>query len=270
MLLGFTGCETSPYNKQMPGPPADAASTAPYHGGLAAGEAASSRMAAPMPRERRGLGTEWGETRVSTVSDTSFQRRDGNRPAGTARLFYNDESGLERMMRYEGRKRRVYGMRDGAGGLISWGIDGEAGGLLPAYEAGDQLFVEGEKGSRYCIVAKNTSGRRIEVVFSVDGLDVLDGRPASYGKRGYVLGPKQKIEVDGFRKSMSEVAAFRFSSVQNSYAELRHGDTRNVGVIGVAVFQEGTQYVQPNPFYPTARDHRMVADPFPRGFADAP
>ena len=34
------------------------------------------------------------------------------------------------------------------------------------------------------------------------------------------------------------VAAFEFSGVGASYANLRHGDTRNVGVIGLAVFTE--------------------------------
>jgi hypothetical protein len=32
------------------------------------------------------------------------------------------------------------------------------------------------------------------------------------------------------------VAAFKFSSVANSYANLRHGDTRNDGVIGITGF----------------------------------
>jgi hypothetical protein len=40
------------------------------------------------------------------------------------------------------------------------------------------------------------------------------------------------------------VAAFRFSSVRDSYAS-RMGDSRDVGVIGVAVFQELQRYVAP-------------------------
>lgn len=272
LLLAFAGCVSAPSGREAARAGMDAA---PYAADVAAAEASSpassSRMAAPPSGQRPGLGTEWGETRVSTVSDTRFERRGGNRPAGTARLFYNDEWGLARMMRNESGKRRVYGQREAAGGLLTWGIEGESGSLLPMYEAGGQLFVEGEKGSRYSIVAKNATDRRIEVVFSVDGLDVFDGRPASYAKRGYILGPKQKIEVDGFRKSSSEVAAFRFSSVQNSYAELKHGDTRNVGVIGVAVFQEEFSYATPYPdYYPTDRERRMGADPFPRRYSEAP
>lgn len=34
------------------------------------------------------------------------------------------------------------------------------------------------------------------------------------------------------------MASFKFSSVAGSYSNLRHGSTRNVGVIGMAVFTE--------------------------------
>ena len=40
------------------------------------------------------------------------------------------------------------------------------------------------------------------------------------------------------RPSSATVAAFRFSRVDRSYAALKHGDTRNVGVVGLAVFTE--------------------------------
>ena len=60
------------------------------------------------------------------------------------------------------------------------------GGGLPSDDvrsvtlAGGRLFVEGNKGDRYNIVAKNESDHRVEVVLSVDGLDVLDGKPACF------------------------------------------------------------------------------------------
>ena len=57
-------------------------------------------------------------------------------------------------------------------------------------------------------------------------------------KRGYIVYPGETLEIDGFRKSESKVAAFEFSGVSDSYANLRHGDTRNVGVIGLAVFTQ--------------------------------
>ncbi len=101
-----------------------------------------------------------------------------------------------------------------------------------------QTWVEGQKGARYEILVRNNTDRRIEVVASVDGLDVIDGLAGDFTKkRGYVVAPYGKVIIDGFRISMQEVAAFRFSAVADSYAAKTSGD-RNVGVIGVAVFTE--------------------------------
>ena len=99
-------------------------------------------------------------------------------------------------------------------------------------------YVMGTNGDRYSIRVRNRTGRRVEVVASVDGLDVVDGRKADYvNKRGYVLGPWQTFDIEGFRLDMNRVAAFRFSAVSDSYAA-KQGDDRNVGVIGVAFFEE--------------------------------
>ena len=101
-----------------------------------------------------------------------------------------------------------------------------------------QTWVEGQKGARYEILVKNNTDRRIEVVASVDGLDVIDGLAGDFTKkRGYVVAPYGKVIIDGFRISMQEVAAFRFSAVADSYAAKTSG-ARNVGVIVVAVFTE--------------------------------
>ncbi|MDA7683418.1 hypothetical protein N8570_01870, partial [Akkermansiaceae bacterium] len=85
---------------------------------------------------------------------------------------------------------------------------------------------------------KNLSDARLEVVLTVDGLDVIDGKAGSTKKRGYIIGAGEILEVKGFRISHEKVATFRFSSVNSSYANLRHGRTRNVGVVGLALFTE--------------------------------
>ena len=76
------------------------------------------------------------------------------------------------------------------------------------------------------------------------------------------------IEIDGFRTSMDAVAAFRFGSVRDSYADKKTGDSRNVGVIGVALFNErGTQ---PSSWPRGDTRNRLNADPFPGRFATPP
>lgn len=101
-----------------------------------------------------------------------------------------------------------------------------------------RTYIMGSKGDRYSIRVHNRTARRVEVVASVDGLDVIDGRKADYvNKRGYVIGPWQSYEIEGFRLDMGRVARFRFAAVEDSYAA-KQGDDRNVGVIGVAFFEE--------------------------------
>jgi hypothetical protein len=56
-------------------------------------------------------------------------------------------------------------------------------------------------------------------------------------KRGYIVPPHGDVRIEGFRTSLDNVATFRFSSVDGSYAG-KKGKTRNVGVIAVAIFEE--------------------------------
>jgi hypothetical protein len=216
--------------------------------------------------ERSGLGTTWGETRFSHISSTRFDRADSQSPFATASMFYNDANGAEAMARRHGSTHRTEAAFSVAGGALTFGLTDGSGRFLSAFEAGDRNIVIGEAGSRYSIVVKNHTGRRFEVVLSVDGLDVLDGRTAGFAKRGYLINPHGNLEVDGFRQNMDEVAAFRFGAVESSYAEEKHGDTRNVGVIGLAAFHELGD--SPFPFDQREIERREQANPFP--FATPP
>ncbi len=111
------------------------------------------------------------------------------------------------------------------------------GQALPTYADNGRFYVLGQVGQRYGIRVSNPTSLRVEAVISVDGLDVIDGETANTSKRGYVIAPQSSITVDGFRVSSRHIAAFRFSSVDDSYAG-RKGVARNVGVIGVAIFNE--------------------------------
>ena len=111
------------------------------------------------------------------------------------------------------------------------------------YEHGGETYVMGQLGARYTLRVANHSARRVEAVVSVDGRDVVNGRPGDFrSNRGYMIPAWGSVDIDGWRISQSEAAAFRFSSVPNSYAA-RIGSAREVGVIGVAMFPE--RYVPP-------------------------
>jgi hypothetical protein len=196
----------------------------------------------------------------------SFERADARSPFATAALFYNDAEGASAAS--GGSWKAEWDMFDVGGGLVKIGLRDESGRLCPGFVAGKRDVVVGQAGHRYVIMVHNNTDRRIEVVLSVDGLDVLDGKQASFDKRGYILDARGDLEIDGFRQSLDTVAAFRFGSVRGSYASQRHGDTRNVGVIGVALFNERGAM----PFAWTVEEvrRRNEANPFPGEWATPP
>jgi hypothetical protein len=127
----------------------------------------------------------------------------------------------------------------------------------PTFQHAGETYVLGQMGARYQLRVLNHTGRRIEAVLSVDGRDVVDGKPADFrNKRGYLVPAWGTVDIDGWRLSQRQAAAFRFSSVADSYAG-RMGTPREVGVIGVAVFPERTYYnpPRPRPIYPQYRDY---------------
>jgi len=132
-------------------------------------------------------------------------------------------------------------------GAYSLELIDESGSILPTYMKGGRTYILGLQGQRYSLRIRNGSNRRVEFVASVDGRDVLDVSPAAVENRGYIVAPYGQVFIDGFRLNNESVAAFRFSSVRNSYAA-KMGDARDVGVIGVAVFTEQPPvYVPPPP-----------------------
>jgi hypothetical protein len=156
---------------------------------------------------------------------------------------------------------------------MSWGIRSGSDSWLPMNEVKGRKLVVAEKGERYGILVRNRSEERKEIVMSVDGLDVMDGQSASFKKRGYIVEPHESLMVDGFRTSDGTVAAFRFSDVPDSYAARKHGDTRNVGVIGLAVFSERKFMAPVRTMQPKNRAwQRTKATPFPssRPYASPP
>lgn len=228
--------------------------------------AMAEEAAAAAPSDRPGLGTQWGETRDSRITNVPFERGDGSNPFATSVLYYNDEEGARGMASSSGFARTSTGLYPVANGALSIGLKDENGTWLSGFTANSRSYVVGEAGRRYSIVVRNQTPFRIECVLSVDGLDVLDGKAAAFSKRGYIVDPKGEIEVDGFRQSTNSVAAFRFGSVRGSYAGQKYGETANVGVIGLAVFNErGTE-----PWKFNEIEKRHDANPFPGQFAKPP
>ncbi|GAA4854435.1 hypothetical protein [Luteimonas vadosa] len=128
-------------------------------------------------------------------------------------------------------------------------VDRDTGQWLPEYHHRGDHWIAGRPGHRYAVRLTNTTGERVLVVLSVDGVNAVTGETAHPAQAGYVLAPWQSTEIDGWRKSLDDVAQFVFTDLPDSYAA-RTGRPDNVGTIGIAVFRERTFYPPPSPIGP--------------------
>lgn len=171
------------------------------------------------------LGTAWGEDVQSRSSSVSLKRL--HRDPQVSVLGYSAAPGMGPSI----------GELPMAGGDIGLRVIDEAGRAWPIHRQGSTAHLQGRKGARYILEYRNHGQSTYEIVVTVDGLDVVNGRPGSYENRGYVLRGGEMLRIKGFRKSQDEVAAFRFSDVGASYAAKSDaGSVSNLGVIGTAVF----------------------------------
>jgi hypothetical protein len=223
---------------------------------------ASTTPIAEAAPERPGLGTTFGEQVYAPVSFAPFTRAGG--PWAEVALHYNDASGIDAHARYLGTRPQPLELFAGDGS-ISVALTDDYGHTLPGLTAQGRTMIVGEDGQRYKIVVRNATTARFEIVASVDGLDVIDGKGADPNRRGYIVDPHDTLVIDGFRTSDANVAAFRFGRVADSYAANTSGD-RNVGVVGLAIFSER------GAVWTTGElNTRDTANPFPsRGYAMPP
>lgn len=116
-------------------------------------------------------------------------------------------------------------------------VDRDTGQMLHEYPGRGQDWIAGTPGHRYSVRLTNTTGERVLVVLSVDGVNAVTGQTAAPSQGGYVLDPWESTEIAGWRKSLDDVAQFVFTDLPDSYAA-RTGRPDNVGVVGIAVFRE--------------------------------
>jgi len=137
-------------------------------------------------------------------------------------------------------------------------VDRDDGSTLPVYRHRGRDWVPGIPGHRYAVRLANTTGERVLVVLSVDGVNAVTGETASPSQAGYVLDPWEVAEIAGWRKSLDDVAQFVFTDLPDSYAA-RTGRPDNVGVVGIAVFREARPEPITMPGPPVADQARQAA-----------
>ena len=179
------------------------------------------------------VGTAWGGDVHSSVQGVSAERawRD---PAEMIVISYstNVPSGYD----------RVYSIRINE--LESAIRDGNFNSLpiTRVYDSSNnepRYIVHARVGMNYQLYVRNYSrNTNYEIVATVDGLDVLNGKQGSLNNNGYIVNAGDSLSIKGFRKDKHTEAAFQFANVADSYAaNSAQGDVRNTGVIGFAAFE---------------------------------
>ena len=130
--------------------------------------------------------------------------------------------------------------------------DRSEGRWLHVYRHEGRSYVVGKPGHEYQIKVTNRLGEDLLAVISVDGVNVITGQSAHPSQSGYVLTPRGSLDVQGWRRSLSQTAAFYFSSWEDSYAA-RTGRPDDVGVIGVALFRKKREAHPVAPIAPQAK-----------------
>ena len=124
------------------------------------------------------------------------------------------------------------------GGLVDvWVYDRTESRRLPVYWHEGRAYVAGKPGNEYQVSLRNRGGEDVLAVVSVDGVNVITGETANPQQSVYVLSPRRAYDIQGWRRSLSQTAAFYFTSIPDSYAG-RTGRPDNIGVIGLAVFRK--------------------------------
>src|SRR3954469_25782780 len=130
------------------------------------------------------------------------------------------------------------------GSLVDLSVyDRTEGRRLHVYWHEGRAWIAGRPGNEYQVTLRNRQSHDVLAIVSVDGVNVVTGQSADPSQSGYVLSPRGGVDILGWRKSLSQTAAFYFTALPDSYAA-RTGRPDDVGVMGVALFR---RKIQPPP-----------------------
>ena len=146
------------------------------------------------------------------------------------------------------------------GRLVDLSVYDRADGKwLPVYWHESRAYVVGKAGNEYQIRLRSRLREELLAVVSVDGVNVITGQTANPSQSGYVIAPRGTLDIQGWRKSLSQTAAFYFTALPDSYAA-RTGRPDDVGVIGIALFRKKQDPQPIAPIAPQARSESQERD----------
>ena len=110
---------------------------------------------------------------------------------------------------------------------------------LNARDGAWRSYLQAEKGARYQVRVRNTTGERLGLVIAVDGRNIINGSKSDLARTEpmYVLDAWSTQDYAGWRANLEAINEFYFTDWSDSYAEA-FGDRSARGVIAVAVYRE--------------------------------
>ena len=151
----------------------------------------NARMAAPTRDAKAAstLGTQWGEGRESVTKVVQASRLTPDRPRAVGQMRYSDEDSIRRALGPYSERQLNALLADGDVELAIGAGQGRPVYRIFTSRGAQDYHVAGRSGDRYELIYINRSNRYYEVVATVDGLDVLSGKPGSVKSDGYLLRP---------------------------------------------------------------------------------
>jgi len=122
------------------------------------------------------------------------------------------------------------------------------------YSKDGRTYIEGREETEYTIKVSNPHPYKVVAVVSVDGINTINGDPASEDGQGWVIDAYSNVNVKGFQKDDDSAGAFKFSKPKESYAKEVGTDKTSLGCIGVVMFKEKEKLisyvrgVEPEPY----------------------
>lgn len=113
------------------------------------------------------------------------------------------------------------------------------GRALRTYSKDSRTYIESREETSYHLRVKNKTGDRIKAVISVDGVNIISGKPASNdpNETGYIFGPHEEHLLKGYRVDDQTIAEFKFVRREASYATEK-GAAQGNGVIAIRAYRE--------------------------------
>lgn len=136
------------------------------------------------------------------------------------------------------------------------------------YRDGGYYWIEGRRGQRFSYRVTNRNSFPVGIILSADGQSLTADGPAKSSHPAYVLDPYSSETISVWREDLRGGRELVFTDVDRSLAALK-GDRRNVGVLGVLVWQLEDK-TPPRPVPITPRDGERKSGRAAEPSANAP